>query len=124
MSIQKMKEMFREMVISKNAALIPYYYHQEFLLYTNEQVTNYDEFLRSHQKYYATDIQYNVAYDEEAWVEQGNKLAGRVFITTSTKDTPPQKIEVILIAHYREDKLYRLWELTYPDWSKLPAFKE
>ncbi|HAT9524378.1 TPA: nuclear transport factor 2 family protein, partial [Legionella pneumophila subsp. pneumophila] len=22
----------------------------------------------------------------------------------------------------KDEKIYRLWELTYPDWSKLPAF--
>jgi hypothetical protein len=36
---------------------------------------------------------------------------------------PAKKIEVILIAEYKDGKIYRLWELTYPDWSQLPAFK-
>lgn len=48
MYIQKLKEMFAQMVIKKNANLIPEYYHGEFLLYTNDIVTGYDEFLSSH----------------------------------------------------------------------------
>ncbi|HFD2237837.1 TPA: nuclear transport factor 2 family protein, partial [Legionella pneumophila] len=92
------------------------------LLYTNDIVTDYDEFLSSHQQYYATEIQYQVEYDEETFLEQGEKIAGRVFITTTRPNEPAKRIEVILIAQYKDEKIYRLWELTYPDWSKLPAF--
>jgi hypothetical protein len=53
-----------------------------------------------------------------------DKIAGRVWITTSRPDEPPTKIEVILITQFKEGKIYRLWELTYPDWSQLPAFKD
>ncbi|HAT1882692.1 TPA: nuclear transport factor 2 family protein [Legionella pneumophila] len=122
MYIQKLKEMFAQMVIKKNANLIPEYYHREFLLYTNDIVTDYDEFLSSHQQYYATEIQYQVEYDEETFLEQSEKIAGRVFITTTRPNEPAKRIEVILIAQYKDEKIYRLWELTYPDWSKLPAF--
>jgi hypothetical protein len=123
MLIEKLKEMFNEMVIKKNASLIPLYYHPEFLLYTNDQTTDYEAFLKSHYEYYATSLQYEVAYDEETLLEQGDKLAGRVWITTQRDNEAPKKIEVILIAQYKDGKIYRLWELTYPDWSKLPAFQ-
>jgi hypothetical protein len=124
MYIEKLKEMFNKMVIPKNASLIPDYYHKEFLLYTNDLVTHYDDFLTSHQKYYATELQYQIEYDDETFLEQGEKLAGRVFITTSRPNESPKRIEVILIAQYKDGKIYRLWELTYPDWSKLPSFQE
>jgi hypothetical protein len=124
MYLQKLKEMFSEMVLKKDASLIPVYYHPEFLLWTNEQEINYTEFLESHITYYATAIQYDIEYHEETFLEQGEKLAGRVWITTSRPNEAPKRIEVILIAHYKEGKLYRLWELTYPDWSKLATFKE
>lgn len=124
MHIQKLKEMFSEMVVKKDASLIPIYYHQDFLLYTNDIVIDYDEFLSSHQKYYATPIQYDIVYDEETLLEQENKIAGRIWITTTRPNEKPKKIEVMLIATFKEGKIHRLWELTYPDWSKLPAFKE
>ena len=63
MYLTKLKEMFEKMVIKKDASLIPFYYHQDFLLYTNEQVTDYNAFLKSHQEYYKTSIQYEVEYD-------------------------------------------------------------
>lgn len=124
MYINRLKEMFTEMVVKKDVSAIPHYYHQEFLLYTNGEVIDYDNFYQSHQRYYATDISYEISYDEEAWLEQEEKLAGRVWITTSRPSELAQKIEVILIAHFKQNKIYRLWELTYPDWSQLSAFKE
>lgn len=124
MSIKKLKEMFAEMVQKKDASLISFYYHQDLLLYTNGQVTNYEQFLTEHQEYYATPRTYAVEYDDDTLLEQGEKVAGRVWITVSVPGEAPKKIEVILIAHYTAGKIVRLWELTYPDWSKLPEFAE
>jgi hypothetical protein len=50
-------------------------------------------------------------------------VAGRVWITTTRPDEAPRRIEVVLIAEYRSGRLLRLWELTWPDWSQLPAFE-
>lgn len=124
MYIEKLKEMFSEMVIKKDASLIPVYYHPDFLLYTNGQVTDYTSFLTSHEEYYSTPIKYSVEYDDATFVEQNEKLAGRVWITINRPGEEPKKIEVILIVEYKDEKIYRVWELTYPDWSKLPEFKE
>lgn len=124
MYIEKLKEMFSRMVLNKDASLIPEYYHPDFLLFTNDITTTYDEFVTSHQTYYETPIQYSIEYDEETLLEQGERVAGRVFITTKRPGEPATKIEVILIGQYKDGKLHRLWELTYPDWSKLPAFEE
>jgi hypothetical protein len=124
MTIATMKRMFREMVEGKNASLIPTFYHPDFELHTNGQVWDYARFLQSHQEVYQTSIQYSVSYDEETLCESGNRLAGRVFITTSRPDEPPKEIEVVLIAQFKEGKFYRLWELTYPDWSQLEAFNK
>jgi hypothetical protein len=47
-----------------------------------------------------------------------------MWITTARPNEPEKKLEVMLVMQYKEDKIYRVWELTYPDWAKLPAFKE
>lgn len=118
-----LKEMFSEMVVKKQASLIPHYYHPEFLLFTNGREMGYEEFLNSHREVYETPIQYAIDYDTETFVEQGDKIAGRVFITTSLPTETPKEIEVILVVQYKDNKIYRVWELTYPDWSKLDAFE-
>jgi hypothetical protein len=87
-------------------------------------VIDYKEFIRSHEEYYASAIQYQVRYDEATLFESIDYMAGRIWITTSRPNEKPKELEVILIIQFREKKIYRLWELTYPDWSNLPAFKE
>ncbi len=121
---ERLKAMFHEMVIYKQITKIPEYYHQDFLLYTNGTRMDYEAYLKCHEEIYATPIQYEIKYDEETFVEQGEKLACRVFITTKKPGVPPTEIEVVLIADYKEGKIYRLWELTYPDWSQTPAFQQ
>lgn len=124
MYLEKLKEMFREMVLKKDVTVISRYYHEDFLLYTNGEIIDYGAFLKSHKKYYATAIKYEIEYDEETFLEQGERIAVRIWITTSRPNEPLKKIEVILIVQYKHNKIYRLWELTYPDWSKLPAFRQ
>ena len=121
--IRQLKEMFQEMVVKKNHSLIQKYYHPDLMLYTNEESMNYQEFLDSHKSIYATPIQYRIEYDEETLMEQGNKVAGRIWITTSRPNEKPTRIELMLIARFRDGKIDRIWELTYPDWSKLKAFE-
>lgn len=124
MYIELLKLMFTEMVLNKDASKIPQYYHEEFVMYSNQERMDYQEFYTAHQRYYATPIQYKIAYDEETLIEQGKKVAGRVWITTKLPSEPAKEIEVMLIAEYKDNKIYRLWELTFPDWSKLPAFQD
>ena len=45
-----------------------------------------------------TTISYAIAYDDEAWVEANDRVAARVWITTSRPDEEPTRIEVVLIA--------------------------
>lgn len=116
-------DMFTNMVVKKNADLIPKYYHPEFILYSNGDKMDYATFLSTHQKIYATPIQYTIRYDVSTYVEQSDKIAARVFITTTMPNEKANEIEVILIAEYKDNKIYRLWELTYPDWSKMEDFK-
>lgn len=117
-----LKEMFAKVTLEKNESAIPVYYDKDFELYTNGKTMKFKEFLQLHQAIYKTPIQYSIRYDEPTLVEQGNKVAGRLFITTKKTNEPPKEIEVILVAEYKADKLYRLWELTYPDWSGMKAF--
>jgi hypothetical protein len=123
MSLALLREMLAEMVVKKDAAKIPVY-HERFRLFTNGEESDYASFLESHERYYASPIAYRVDYDEETLVEDGDRVAGRVWITTSRPGEAPTRIEVILIAAYEDGKIVRLWELTYPSWSSLPAFEE
>lgn len=121
--LEKLKKMFLEVTIQKDASRIPIYYHPDFVLFANGQVTNYQEFLSSHQEYFLSAKQYEIEYDEETFLEQGDKLAGSIWITVSVPGQSPNKIELVFIAKYKDGKIFRLWETTSPDWSKLPEFQ-
>lgn len=119
-----LREMFDKVTVEKNDRVIPLYYDKDFELYSNGKKMDFDAFLKIHRDIYKTSIQYKVRYDEKTFVEQGNRVAGRLFITTKKPNELAREIEVILIAEYKNNKLYRLWELTYPDWSKMKAFQK
>jgi hypothetical protein len=117
-----MQEIFSEMVEAKDISQAGKYYDPGFLLYTNGQVQDYAAFCAGHARVYPTEISYAVEYDDEAWVEAGDRLGGRMWITTKRPGEDATRIEVIFLATYRQDRIHRLWELTWPDWSQLEAF--
>ena len=123
MSIVLLREMFDRMVVAKNAALVPKYYHPDFRLTTNGQVQDYPAFAAGHDKVYATPITYQVSYDDEAWVESPGRVAGRMWITTARPDESPTTMEIVFIATFLDGRIHRVWELTWPDWSALKAFE-
>jgi hypothetical protein len=123
MSVARLREMFDRMVIRKDAELARVYYHPDFRLHTNGQVQDYAAFAAGHETVYATGITYDIRYDEAAWVESEDRVAGRLWITTQRPGEAAVEIEVILVATYVDGMLHRLWELTWPDWSRLEAFE-
>ncbi len=118
-----LKEMFTQMVEKKNASLIPHYFHTEFLLYSNGKIMDYQDTVDYHEEVYKTPVQYQVDFEEGTVLESGEKVAARLMITTSKPGEDTIPLEIILIAEYKDDKIHRVWELTYPDWSQLERFE-
>lgn len=123
MYIERLKEMFENVIVKKNASAIPKYYNKDFLLHTNGQEMSYEEFVKLNLEINKIPIQYEIQYDEETLVEIENKIAGRIWVTISKHNKPSKIIEVIMIIEYIDDKIHTLWELTFPDWTKLPEFR-
>jgi hypothetical protein len=123
MSVALMREMFEKMVVRKDIGAIDRFYDRSFVMYSNGLTQNFDEYAASHRTVYDTPISYSIEYDEEAWVEASDKVAGRVWITTSLPGQSPTRIEVVLIAAYKDGRITRIWETTWPSWSDLPAFE-
>jgi hypothetical protein len=123
-SIALLREMFAEMVEAKDISKVPVYYAEDLTLRTNGRVQGYEQFLADHRSYYASAVTYSVELDEDTLVEQGERVAGRCWITTARPGEEPVRLEVLLIARYRDGKITDLWELVWPDWADLPAFSE
>jgi hypothetical protein len=123
MSIDLLREMFDRMVVAKNGDLIEHYFHPDFVMCSDGLTQGFADFRDSHRKLYATSIAYAVEYDEEAWVEAADRVAGRVWITTSRPGEEPTRIEVVLIAAYRDGRIHRVWETTWPSWRNVDALE-
>lgn len=123
MSASRMKEMFREMVIKKDIAQVSRYYHPAFELESNGMRQGYAEFLAGHQRVYGTSIEYEVRYDESSWLEAGEKVAARLWITTRRPHEKAVEIEVVLIATFSGGRILHLLELTWPDWTRIKALE-
>jgi hypothetical protein len=123
MSVALLREMFERMVIGKNADLAERYYDPDFLMCSDGLTQNFAEFHHSHREIYTTPIIYAIEYDEQAWVEAEDKVAGRVWITTSRPGEQPTRIEVVLIAAYRDGRIHRIWETTWPSWRGVAALE-
>lgn len=116
-------EMFDKLVVHKDADLIEHYYHPDFQLVTNGLTQGYESFAEGHRTVYATEISYALDYDDDAWVVTQDRVAGRIWITTSRPGEDPTEIQVMLVATVLDGRFHRLWELTWPDWSQLKAFE-
>lgn len=123
MSAERLKEMFCKMMLKKDISQVPRCYHPDFVLETNGQRQGYAEFLAGHQRVYDTSITCAVRYDESSWVEAGDKVAVRLWITTRRPDQDAVKFEVVLIAIYAGGLIHRLLELTWPDWMRVKALQ-
>lgn len=123
MSVALLREMFERMVVAKNIELAERYYDPDFLMYSDGLCQDFAAFRDSHRKLYETAISYAVEYDEQAWVEAADKVAGRAWITTSRPGERPTRIELVLIAAYRDGRILRVWETTWPSWRNVAALE-
>jgi len=123
MSIAVLRQMFEQMVENKDPTAIDRFYHPSFVMFSNGVTQDFEAFAASHRTIYATPISYSVEYDEQAWVEATDKVAGRVWITTSRPGESLTRIEVVLIAAFTDGRISRVWETTWPSWNTLPAFE-
>lgn len=117
------REMFERMVIGKDAELIEHYYHPDFVMYSDGLEQNFAEFAASHRGVYDTAISYAIEYDEQAWVETADRVAGRMWITTQRPGEDATRIEIVVIAAYLDGRIHRIWETTWPSWRSVAALE-
>ncbi|WP_369252846.1 hypothetical protein [Geodermatophilus amargosae] len=116
--------MFTHMVEAKDIAQVDTFYDPGFRLTTNGVTQELPAFRAGHERVCSTAIRYAVTYDEDAWVEQDDRLAGRLWISITRPGEPPRPIEVVFGAQFRGDRILRPWEPTWPDWSRLDALAD
>lgn len=124
MSVALLRDIFDQMVLPMDVSQLRRFYDPSFVMRSNGLTQDCTAFAESHEATYATEISYAIEYDEDAWVEADDKVAGRMWITTSRPGEEPTRIEVVLIAAFRGSRIIRLWETTSPNWSDLKTVAE
>lgn len=119
MLIEKLKKMFHDLVVSKDVSQIPLYYHPDCQLFTNSGELDYNSFMNSHQLIFDSPIQFAIEYDEGSLMESHNQVAGRVWVTITIPNLGEHKVEGLIIVLFKEDKIFKIWQLTNPDWTGL-----
>jgi hypothetical protein len=89
MSIAVLRQMFEQMVEKQDPTAIEQFYDPSFVMFSNGVTQDFEAFTASHRTVYSTEIRYSVEYDEDAWVETPDRVAGRVWITTSRPNERP-----------------------------------
>ncbi|MGB3481338.1 MAG: hypothetical protein WBB07_03855 [Mycobacterium sp.] len=56
-------------------------------------------------------------------MEAGDKVVGRMWITTSRPGETPTRIEIVVIAAYLDGRIHRIWETTWPSWRAVAALE-
>ena len=91
---------------------------------SNGITQEYEGFRTGHETVYDTPISYAVEYDDESWVESDDRVAVRLWITTSRPGEDPTRLELVLIAAYRRGTDTSAVGVTWPNWADLPAFEQ
>lgn len=124
MSVALLREMFDRMVVAKNAELIEHYYDPDFLMYSDGLSQSFAKFRDSHRKLLRHGDQLRGRIRRARMGRGPDKVAGRVWITTSRPGEEPTRIEVVLIAAYRNGRIHRIWETTWPSWRNVAALDD
>lgn len=122
---QQLQNMFSDMVIKKNISQMPRYYTKDFILYSNEHQMAYQVFYKFHASQYKQAIHYRVKYHTKTIVRdpRAHRLAERLSISYRMGRGSWHKLQVACIVQFKQHKIQRMWETTYPDWSKAPSLR-
>jgi len=120
--LKKFMQMIEDTTIAKDISAIPCYYHPEFVMHSYGKTENFEEFISSHQKMFSGLTTYKFRYDEETFVENGDKIALRLWVNICQPSKAPQELEVLIIAKYKDGKIYRMWEMAYPEYNVTDFF--
>ncbi len=66
---------------------------------------DYQTFLTGHQKSCASPIVFDVSYDEETFLEQDNRVSVRMWINIALPNKEVHKLELMLIARFKDGKI-------------------
>jgi hypothetical protein len=93
--------------------------HPQFQLWCNGSSYDLETFRLRIATALAGNLGYAVDYDDRAWVSRPDRVAGRLWISSTPSDADPTDSEVLLLATVRDGRFDRAWLLAWPDRPQL-----
>jgi hypothetical protein len=115
--IDLLREMYTKMTEGKDASVLPVFYHPDFRMFMNGQEQGYADFLRLHEEVYEGSQTYVITHDEDAWIDGGDRVAGRCWLTTTVPGEEPTETEIVYLAAFSGDQIHSIRQLTWPQWE-------
>lgn len=115
-NINIVKNMFSEFAEKLDVNKFDEYYSKDFILESNNQTYDAQAYKNLEQKIYKTLTSLKVTNYKDIFVA-GDKVVSRMTIKLTHKDGKANEFDVILIALIKDNKINKIWEITYPSWS-------
>ena len=87
----------------------------DFQMYSNDVNWDFKTFKDYHVENYKTRKSLEIVYHDIFC--KNDRVAARVNITLTNLDGGVHEFQVMLIAQIRDQRIYHLWELTFPHWQ-------
>jgi hypothetical protein len=116
-NIQLVKNMFTEFAEGLDINKLEIYYSKDFILESNGKSYSYEEYKNLEQQIYQKLKSLKVTHYHDIFA-CNNKVVARMSIKLNFKQGDTHEFMVYLIASIKDNKISRLWELTYPAWSE------
>lgn len=98
-----------------DASAIDELFTREFQMYSNDVQWDFQTFKDYHIESYKSRKAINVRYDDIFC--KADRVAARVNIDLVDLNDATKQFQVILIAQILDDRIHRLWEVTFPHWQ-------
>jgi ketosteroid isomerase-like protein len=120
-NISIVKQMFAEVSEKRDLSKFDDFYARDFLLVSNNKNYGYSVYKKQQQDIFKKLESLKVLSYEDIFATK-NKVVSRMSIKLNMKDGVTHTFYLIAIFRLKNDKIDRIWEITYPTWDdKLPT---
>ena len=109
------KKMFSEFAESLDINKLDQFFSKDLVLKSNDEYLTYTQYKELEKKNFSALKSLKVKYDDI--FNAGDKVISRLSINLISKKGKKTEFQVIIIALIKQNKIDKIWELTYPDWD-------
>jgi hypothetical protein len=112
-------ELLGRVVAGHDDTAMDEYLHPEFRLWCNGTAHDRASFAGRVATALAGNLGYAIDVDDQAWVTGADRVAARIWVSSTPSAAEPSDTEVLLIATVRDGRFDRAWVLAWPDRPRL-----